>query len=107
MRDSDDQARLDERILDAARKVVQCRGRNEFTVREIVRLLRFDYPEFSEGAIRKSVISQCSRSAADSSMAGPGNFERMGNGLYRLGSPPAKRGSINTESKLGPRISAT
>lgn len=84
MRDSDDQARLDERILDAARKVVQSRGRNEFTVREIVRLLRFDYPEFSEGAIRKSVISQCSRSAADSSMSGPGNFERMGNGLYAI-----------------------
>jgi hypothetical protein len=67
--------RFNERILEAARGVVRTKRRNEFTVQEIVRMLRNDYPEFTESAIRASVIAWC-RPA--------GEFERVGNGPYRL-----------------------
>lgn len=105
MRDADDIARFNERILDAARTVVQSKGSNEFTIQEIVRLIRSDYPEFSEGAIRKSVISQCSRSGGDSAMAWPGNFKKIRNGLFHLRISSAREGSINRKSTSEPWIS--
>lgn len=84
MRNADDLERLHERILEAARGVVRAKRRNEFTVKEIARLLRVDCPEFSENAIRTDVISRCRQSAPGQNTAIHGDFERIRYGAYRL-----------------------
>ena len=102
MRNAEDLERLHERILETARGIVRTKRRNEFTVREIVQLLRGDYPEFTKKAIRTSVISRCRRSVPDQDIAIYGDFERIGHGVYRLLSATGDLGSISMRKRFLP-----
>jgi hypothetical protein len=66
MRNAEDLAQFDRVLFDAARKLIEAKGRNEFAILELVRQLKLDYPEFSENAIRKHVVSKCGQTDARS-----------------------------------------
>jgi hypothetical protein len=93
MRNAEDLAQFDRLLFDAARKLIQAKGRNEFAILELVRQLRLDYPEFSENAIRKHVVSKCGQTDARS-------FERSGKGLYGLGASSLRGNSMGATSRL-------
>jgi hypothetical protein len=78
MKNADELAWFEGQVFEAAQKVVRSRGRNESTVLELLGVLRLDYPEFSEKAIRNCVVSKCGENK-------PETFERVSRGLYRLG----------------------
>ena len=79
MRDADALTWFNERVSEAARRAVRAKRGNEFTIEEIARLLKVDYPEFTKGAIRAAVNSKCVIRS---------EFERAGTGVYRLLASP-------------------
>jgi hypothetical protein len=100
MRSAEDLERVHERIVETARGVVRAKQRNEFAVQEIARLLRDDYPEFTEKAIRKDGISRCRQRALDQNTAIHGDFERIGHGAYRLLSTSDNVSSISMRKRF-------
>jgi hypothetical protein len=84
MRHAEDLDRFHERILEAARGVVQKKQRNEFTIQEITQVLRDDCPEFTERAIRAAILSSCHRSGQEHNVTINVEFESVGHGANRL-----------------------
>lgn len=73
-----------EEILKAARDVVREKGRNEFTVLEIISRLQSLGADCSESTIRTHITSRCCRNAPKNHAVTYEDFERITRGLYRL-----------------------
>jgi hypothetical protein len=83
MKDLEQAASYYKLILGAVRGVVKDKGRNQFTISEVLRRLQGDYPEFTETTIRKHITSGCSPNTLENAAT----FENIGRGVYRLVSP--------------------
>lgn len=73
-----------EQILKTARDVVREKGRNEFTVPEIISRLQNVGTDCSEGAIRTHITWRCCRNAPKNHAVTYEDYERTARGLYRL-----------------------
>jgi hypothetical protein len=73
-----------EQILRAVRDVVQEKGRNEFTVSEIVNRLRGAGAGYADGTIRTHITSRCCRNAPKNHAVVYEDFERIARGVYRV-----------------------
>jgi hypothetical protein len=71
-----------ELILKAVRDLVSEKGRNEFTVLEIIK--RLHGADYSESTIRTHITSRCCLNAPKNHAVTYGDFERIARGLYRL-----------------------
>jgi hypothetical protein len=73
-----------EQILEAARGIVRERGRNEFTILEIVNRLKDTGAGFSGSTIRTHITSRCCRNAPKNHAVTYEDFERIARGCYRM-----------------------
>jgi hypothetical protein len=71
-------------VLACARRIVEQKGENRFTVKEIVDLMEEDGTEFSGATIRTHITSRMCVNAPQHHAVVYADFERIGRGVYRL-----------------------
>ena len=76
--------REDWEAVEAASEIVRRKGRNEFTVQELIILLQDRGTSYAESTIRTHVVSRCCVNAPDNHLVTYEYFERIARGIYRV-----------------------
>jgi len=71
-------------VVEAARAIIARKRRNEFRLIEITQYLKNANSEYSESTIRTHVASRCCANAPDHHAKVYRDFERIGEGMYRV-----------------------
>jgi len=74
-------------VLLAAQLIVRRKGRNEFTVQEVVEYMKARQTNYPESTIRTHVTSRCCSNAPNHHGTVYADFERMERGVYKLVAP--------------------
>jgi len=73
-----------EEVLGAAREIVRRKGKNEFTVVEVIDFLRRQGSEYEDSTIRTHIVSRCCGNANKHHGTTYDDFRRVSRGVYRL-----------------------
>src|SRR5436309_9380998 len=71
-------------ILDCAREVINQKGRNEFTIKDILGCMRRHGTKYSDSTIRTHIVSRLCANAPDHHAVTYPDLERTDRGAYRL-----------------------
>lgn len=71
-------------VLACAKQIVAQRGKNEFTLQEILETMQRSGTEYEESTIRTHVTSRMCVNAPEHHPVTYDDFERIGYGIYRL-----------------------
>ncbi|WP_138224602.1 DUF7669 domain-containing protein [Paenibacillus algicola] len=94
-------------ILAAVQEIVKTKGRNQFEIGEVVDYMLIRNPELNASTIRTHISSRCCVNAAPNHAVTYSDYERIGQGLYRLFEPTSSGGNrklyfvdINTRNNV-------
>ena len=73
-----------EEVLSAVQFIVKIKGKNEFSIREVVDYMIKEKTSYSESTIRTDITSRCCVNAPNNHAIVYDYFERIGRGKYRL-----------------------
>lgn len=71
-------------VLECARHIVRKKGKNEFTVAEIINTMHLRGSQYKESTIKTHVTSRMCSNSPDHHTVTYDDFERVDVGLYRL-----------------------
>jgi len=73
-----------EEILEAAKAIINAKGRNEFTPEEVIVYLKSQGTNYKESTIRTHIVSRCCKNAPAHHYTRYHYFERLSYGLYKV-----------------------
>jgi hypothetical protein len=71
-------------ILDAVKELIRSKGINEFHMAEVVNYMKENRTEYTESTIKTHIVSKCCKNAPHNHAKHYDDFERMGEGVYRI-----------------------
>ena len=73
-----------EEVLEAAKAIINAKGKNEFGPREVIGYLKNQGSNFRESTIRTHIVSRCCKNAPVHHYSRYQYFERISYGLYKV-----------------------
>ena len=71
-------------LLETVRYIVRKKGVNQFTIDEVIRVMQDNNTAYAENTIRTHICSRCCVNASANHMVRYDDYERIGQGLYKL-----------------------
>jgi len=71
-------------VLSAAKVIVELKGKNEFSPKEIIEYMKLNGTTYAESTIRTHIVSRCCVNAPEHHAVRYKYFERISRGLYKL-----------------------
>jgi hypothetical protein len=71
-------------LIESVRKIVKNKGENKFKVSEVITFMKQNGTVYEESTIRTHITSRCCKNAPQNHASVYEDFERIGNGIYKL-----------------------
>jgi hypothetical protein len=71
-------------ILMAVKKIIEEKGKNEFTSKEVIDILQNQHTHYKDSTIQTHISSKCCMNSPNHHQTVYNDFERIGTGLYKL-----------------------